>query len=431
VRVEESSDCLNFRVTPSLDGYAPINYCQVDGFEGYVVDGPVYEDGRWWWAVAGQGWAVEDFLAISREERLSTRIVPELTGLGRIAFISADGDLWLMNSDGSNRRRVVEFGRVSRPDAQSGISHIEWRPDGQALLYDAYTFVQGEDEQYSIRIVDLGGGLLREISGATSGYWSPDGQRVSFLRDVVATGCGSITATPVVLNLATSNLTTIGPTLAYAEAAKWRPNGEQLVFQNEAGIFLVDADGSDLRQIATEPRCQGSVPNWAPDGERLSMRSHAGDCVGYLVYRVDAHDREMCAPQPPPGERGGRHGSAEDGQTDWSPDGRFFAYHTEFAAANRNGVYVVDSRSGAQSQLAVSDAIFVSFAPDSRHVVFSSYGTGGGLIWVGDAQAGDVFLLAEGAVAAWQPDPGLRQAAEYSPQATCRGREARCGGGRS
>lgn len=403
VRVEGSGDCLNFRVSHSDQSYSPINFCQADGFEGYIVDGPVYEDGRWWWAIAGQGWATEDFLRFFREEDLSTRVVAELGGLGHIAFVGSDGDIWLMDADGSDRRRLVDVPSRSTPEGQSGVGHLAWRPDGGALLYNSYSFSPGEGEKYSIHVVDHDGRLLREIADGTSGYWSPDGQRLSYLRHVVGTGCGLTTATPVVLDLVSGSEIAIGQELAYAEAGKWRAGGEQLVLRSEAGVQLLEADGSGSQTIATEPECKGSAPNWAPDGERLSLRSHAEDCVGYLVYRLQTHERELCAPQPLPGERGGRHGSPEDGQTDWSPDGRYFAYHTEFATVNGNGVYVVDSRTGAQAQLAVTDALLVSFAPDSRHLTFTSYGTGGGLVWMGDAETGTVLLLAEGTEAAWAP----------------------------
>lgn len=406
VRVVGTEDCLNFRAGPSSEDYTPVNFCRPDGFEGYLAGDPVLSDGRWWWFVAGNGWAADEFLELVREEALDTRVISGLTGLGQIAYIGRDRDLWVMNADGSGRRRLVDIDPGAAAPKTIGVGNPQWSPDGLQIMFEAFSYSETEGEDFRVRIVDLQGELVREFPEAGSASWSPEGRRLAYLHEMSNPGCGHLRGKPVVVDLSTGARRPVGPEGVYAEGPKWRPNGAELTYQDQDGIHLARADGSGSQLIAEEPECSGAMPNWAPDGDRISLRSSAADCAGYLVYRLSSHRRELCAPGPPLDPlRGGRHGSPEDGQTDWSPDGRRFAYHTEFAVTNRNGVYVVDSRTGAQTLLPGWDAYYPGFAPNSRHVAFSTYGPGGGFVWIGDVETGKVVLLAEGSQASWRPGP--------------------------
>ena len=405
VRVTGTGSCLNFRAYVSLGDDVPVNFCRPDGTEGHISDGPIFADGRWWWGIAGQGWAVDEFLSFVREENLATRTLPELEGLGKIAYLGVDGGLWIMNADGSERRRLVDVDALEGTGVYVGLSGLQWSPDGQRISFGLRTSGEDAGPDYRVRIIDLSGRLIREIPDAASAFWSPDSQRISYLEGVENRGFGSLHGTPVVFDLNTADRHSIGPNGFYIEGSKWRPNGSELVYESGEGIYLAQADGSGADLIATDPRCRGSRPNWSPDGERLAMSSRTEDCSGYLVYRLDTHERELCAELPPFILGLGRHGTAEDGQTDWSADGRFFAYHTEFAVTNRSGVYIVDSQTGEQTLMPSSPVTYVSIAPNSRHITFSTGGLRGGLnfIWIGDVVTGSVILLAEGGQPVWQP----------------------------
>lgn len=401
VRVEGASDCLNFGVSPG-EGPSPINFCQPDGFEGYLSGGPTYADGSWWWAVAGQGWAPDDYLRFVRDENLSTRVAPDLAGLGLIAFVGPDGDAWVMGSDGSDRRRLVA---VQAADARTGIGVPQWRPDGQQFLIQESSYGEAVGDQYRVRIVDLQGRTIREIEDAASAFWSSDGTRLGLLYNIQENGLGALRATPGVLNLASGDVTPIGPEAFYGEGPKWRDAAE-LVYEDEQGVHLVHADGSDDRVIAPATLRGAHVPSWSPDGTRLSLESTVEECRGYIILGIDGDQIDLCAPLPPlDSSRGGRGGWSEDGQTDWSPDGRLFAYHTEWAVVNQSGVYVVDAASGQQTLLPGWEPAYTSFAADGRHIVFEtqSFDSNRSYIWVGDAATGSVALLAEGREPAWQP----------------------------
>ncbi|MFM7113109.1 MAG: hypothetical protein ACKO9Z_08850 [Planctomycetota bacterium] len=95
----------------------------------------------------------------------------------RIAFCSSrlgDLDLWVMNADGSEARRVVKLdGMQARP---------AWSPDGSRLA-----FTWNRDGRYSIHAARLdGSGLVRLAEGwDRSDYasWHPDGKSIIFVGE--------------------------------------------------------------------------------------------------------------------------------------------------------------------------------------------------------------------------------------------------------
>jgi TolB protein len=63
----------------------------------------------------------------------------------------------------------------------------------------------------------------------------------------------------------------------------WSPNGRQLVFEvqhfesadppNRRALFVVNVDGSGLRQLTPWSMNAGGRPDWSPDGKRILFRT--------------------------------------------------------------------------------------------------------------------------------------------------------------
>ena len=87
-----------------------------------------------------------------------------------LAFID-DGDIWLVNADGTDRRRTTDFGGTDRE-----VVSFQWLASGQEIAYHS-----GEIA-YSA-LVSLDGQVLWEGDGGSTTYWSPDGQLVAILPD--------------------------------------------------------------------------------------------------------------------------------------------------------------------------------------------------------------------------------------------------------
>ena len=193
----------------------------------------------------------------------------------RIAYAHAMAkrgqDVWVMDADGKNQRRLF---RGSSPS---------WSPDGRRIVYekDRAVFISG-----------LQGGNPRRLAVGGRPDWSPDGRWIAFLRE------SDVSSILVVWDVqrsrirSTSDLTCESggdPPLGFDTILgrpRWRPDsaGVTLVHDCDAGraIYInpltVGLDGNQRGE-----RLVGGWPgflafSWAPDGS--SFASTAGDGNG-------------------------------------------------------------------------------------------------------------------------------------------------------
>ena len=109
---------------------------------------------------------------------------------------------------------------------------------------------------------------------------------------------------------------------AAVSAPRWSPGGATLAFDPDDAIYVVNADGSGERKVAT-----GSLPSWSPDGRRLAF-VEASDL---WVVNVDGTGLRRLTTDA----------LAGTSRPDWSSAG------TAIAAARAGDVWVVDVATGA------------------------------------------------------------------------------------
>jgi TolB protein len=141
----------------------------------------------------------------------------------RIAFLSNDGSLNLINVNGEHRRRLRgNFG-----------GHLSWSPDGSRIAFE----IRGEAPNWGdIGVVDLETAERRNLThrpGDDSGpAWSPDGKEIAFLAD-----------------------------LSCAWTGKCSPDWEA---EGPREVWLMNADGSHLRQLTRDSGRGYDDPAWQP-----------------------------------------------------------------------------------------------------------------------------------------------------------------------
>ena len=190
----------------------------------------------------------------------------------RIAFagggIRGREGIWVMNADGSRKRRLT--GRVGDGDPT-------WSPDGRRI---AFRGLRGGG--FDLWVVPAAGGkprLLRHTPSAheTEPAWSPDGRRLAFQ----STRSGSIQIW--VMTLASR----VSRRLARVEgfSPDWSPDGRRIAFMTAGRIATIGADGRGLRVLPSGKPYSADDPAWSPDGRRiafmrggqvLTMRSSGG-----------------------------------------------------------------------------------------------------------------------------------------------------------
>ena len=230
---------------------------------------------------------------------------------GQIAFIRdlrgrTDCAVYTMNRDGSRQRRLTGWGADCSAPAT-------WSPDGRRLAF----YGRG-----ALWIMDSDGSHRRRLSSAApSGAesfpgpsFSPDGQSIAYARNPSSTVNAS--AVYIVRGDAAPQRMTKE---RFAYDPLWSPRGDLIAFRSdrdddEGDIYVMRSDGRRQRRLTRNQDDAESVA-WSPDGRFLAYAFYAGS-----IYRVPASGgpRRLLA----------RLSAAEPGLA-WSPDGRHIAFETD------------------------------------------------------------------------------------------------------
>lgn len=190
----------------------------------------------------------------------------------RVLFISEvkqrPVELSVMDADGRNRRVL----RVIEPVIYSAA----WSPDGRFIAVSA---LQGS--RMGLYLLPASGeGELRPV--AESGWqpsWSPDGKKLAFsverprgrwaIHTANVDGSGDVALTGVGMN----------------GAPAWSPDGKLIAFQRSFSmdsrdqVFVMSYDGTNMRQLTSDPGWSCGHPTWSREGKRLVVACRAaGSC---------------------------------------------------------------------------------------------------------------------------------------------------------
>jgi TolB protein len=184
----------------------------------------------------------------------------------RIAFVSERNgtpDLFVIGADGRNELQLTHT-----PEHESPIG---WTGDGKQILFSVFA-----NDRSTLYAIDPDGRNQHQI-GSYSGRSvvpSPDGKQVLFAT-------GSWTATRLtVAAIDGSNAKEITDGSSIAWNVHWSPDGQRLAFtgreapESELAIFVVNADGSDRRQLSHVDLKEGGAqwPVWSPSGKELAVQ---------------------------------------------------------------------------------------------------------------------------------------------------------------
>ncbi len=95
----------------------------------------------------------------------------------QIAFSADDGDIYLINADGSGRTRLT--------NVDSGQQAYEpvWSPDGQAIAFSLFTDACPCPRPVQIYLTDTGAAVPTYLTDGTHPVWSADGRSITFISD--------------------------------------------------------------------------------------------------------------------------------------------------------------------------------------------------------------------------------------------------------
>jgi Tol biopolymer transport system component len=227
----------------------------------------------------------------------------------------ADLELYVMDADGTKKRRLTQF--------SGAVGDAAWRPDGKAIAFDRCT-----DESCAIAVIAPDGSGLRRVGPrGTDGepVWSPNGRFIAF--EPTASGRLGI----FILDVHTRRLRRL--TSKDDSDPRWSPDGTAIAFTRmtplphrdaRMDIYVVRANGRGLHRLTKGPLKKSLNPAWSPDGKLIAFD-------GLLERRSLCHGTSgataiyVISPQGTTPQRLTPYRPMFDSPT-WSPDGTRIAY---------------------------------------------------------------------------------------------------------
>lgn len=136
--------------------------------------------------------------------------------LGKIAFSSerdGNSEIYVMDADGSNQTRLTSN------DVEDSFPY--WSPDGSRILFQSS---KTEDSPAQLYTMNPDGSDVKQLTKSSHRYSSPS----------------------------------------------WSPDGKSIAFHYAGNVYVIDADGSNERQVTDLPGHSFLSPTWSPDSKKIA-----------------------------------------------------------------------------------------------------------------------------------------------------------------
>ena len=262
--------------------------------------------------------STQDFAKIAH--RFSNEIIRFFTGepgiFGtRLAYVSRVGrfkELFVMDIDGSNARQLTRDNGLALSPS--------WSPRGDRLVYTSY-----RTRKPDLYYISPEGGSPRQITerpGLEIGAkFSPDGGKL--ITSASISGVSKI----VLLDLAGKLISKLTSGSSIDVSPSYSPDASQVAFcSNRAGgpqIYVMSSAGEPAKRISFTNSNYCTSPSWSPKGDKIAFVCRSG---GNQIF-ISSPDGSQATQLTFAGDN-------ED--PNWSPDGRFIAFSSNFGGGARN-----------------------------------------------------------------------------------------------
>ena len=218
----------------------------------------------------------------------------------QILFVSDRGgtrvrDLYLMDADGANVRRVF------KKKIEAWRTNPTWSPDGKQI---AYEYVDWTHLEFGLYIATLGEEDAEHIGNGGEPAWSPDGSEIAcYIGDPRESQLTFI-------NIHTREREQPLPTkaLLWQFDPSWSAVGDRLAFlgiehplpvildrdlhnawKDKQGIYIVNRDGTGLQQLVDEAGPPAQYPALSPNGEEVLYTQRING--RFQIFKIDVNSR--------------------------------------------------------------------------------------------------------------------------------------------
>jgi Tol biopolymer transport system component len=166
-------------------------------------------------------------------------------------------EIWIMEADGSDQKKLVQDGSNSMDPA--------WSPDGRRIIFASLRGQRG----YRLCIMDTDGKNVEEVANTSMGSscpsWSPDSKNIAYVEaapqasEIFSIAAGGANR---------KQLTALG---GWNVCPAWSPDGKRIAFQHteldglNSSLYIMNSDGSNPKEIlGTEGIPHKGRPAWKP-----------------------------------------------------------------------------------------------------------------------------------------------------------------------
>ena len=263
--------------------------------------------------------------------------------------VSLQGDIYTVKLNGELTRLTFDPGYEDTP---------AWSRDGTQIAFRRDT--EGQAEIY--RMSADGSAQTRLTSRPGLDFlasWSPAGK-------IAFAGGGSGNFEIYVMNSDGTAVTNLTNNLAEDSYPAWSPDGSKIAFSSRreisnGAIYVMAADGSDVKRITDGGYGGDGRPAWSPDGTKI---------VFHRVVSCDYYscERDLFVVNAADGS-GLTHltsGAEDEGDPAWSPDGAWIAFNTSpcdyYSGCNSWRIVVVRS-DGTDARDVIGGAFHPAWKP--------------------------------------------------------------------
>lgn len=249
------------------------------------------------------------------------------------------GDLWIINKDGSQHRKLT--------NKEGNQQNATWSPNGKKIIFTTGTDQGSEIYLYWVDSKSLA--RLTQLEGSPSNLsWSPDGKHIAFSMKISS-------KPPVIAKMP-----------AKPKGAKWakspritdrlkhEADGAGYIKPGFRHIFTISAEGGTPRQLTSGDFNHGGNLSWSKNGAKIYFSANRNDDWEYdfrnsEIYSVDTNTLAITALTISPGP---------DSSPIVSPDGSkiaFIGFIDKVQAYQLRALHLMDINGG--NKVKISDKL--------------------------------------------------------------------------